>query len=160
MRRLGRWTQRRSADAVERCRQLHQRTGFVFALLVLYVQLKLRVYGWGETVWWGAQGYLAALLICLPYLALCAWGSAMLDSPFASLAVCFLLVGIPVLLVKTMKTAVPVLGDTWERLLPWGWKYDLLAPELGSRLAAYGMMLVFTALFLWLGARTFSKRDV
>lgn len=53
-------------------------------------------------------------------------------------------------------------GDlSWlQRLTPWGWKYELLSGKLQIRSMAYLAMAGFTGLFLWLGLRSFEKRDL
>ena len=50
--------------------------------------------------------------------------------------------------------------DWLERLLPWGWKYELLSRDAGRRLLASVVMLGFAAAFLWLGGRHFRRRDL
>ena len=44
------------------------------------------------------------------------------------------------------------------RLLPWGWKYDLLSVDMGTRLGAYGMMIAFTAIFYGLAITVGANR--
>jgi len=132
----------------------------MIALLLAYVGLKLQVYGWDALLAWGAQGYVAVLLLTLPYLALCSWISAAIDSPFGSLVLCLVVTGGPVAVLAGTSMVARFDFDTWARVLPWGWKYELLSGDAGTRLAAVGMMLVFTAFFFLLGLRTFHKRDL
>jgi hypothetical protein len=91
---------------------------------------------------------------------MCAWISAAIDSPFGSLVLCMLLAGMPVAFLAALSSAINVDYGELIRVLPWGWKYDLLHGEIGTRLLAIGIMLAFTALFLLLGLRTFHKRDL
>ncbi len=64
-------------------------------LLVLYIQLRLGIYQ-GLSLWmWSFQGAIAFFIVCLPIIALCAWVSSSIDSPFGSLVLCLLAVGIP-----------------------------------------------------------------
>ncbi len=133
----------------------------VFVLIVFYIAFKFRIYPGGELVAWGLQGFLAILLLVLPYIAMCAWFSSMLDSAFGSLAVCLTAAGLPIIFLSLADKIAVSTDLSWlVRLIPWGWKYDLLAQDVGTRLLAYGVMLGFTALFLGLGFLTFSKRDL
>jgi ABC-type transport system involved in multi-copper enzyme maturation permease subunit len=133
----------------------------VFVILVLYVYFKLGVYGFGETVLWSVQGYFACLATMVPFLALCAWVSCLIDSAFGALAISLLLVGFPVAILKVAGYAIPPGDHAWlERLTPWGWKYDLLSVDLGMRMLAFLVMGGFTALFLMLGMRRFARRDL
>ena len=132
----------------------------VFVILALYVGFKFSIYGFGEIFMWSAQGYVACVFLVLPYLALCAWVSSMIDSAFGALAVSLLLTGFPIIFLKLLDVAIK--GDQgWlERLTPWGWKYDLLSGDIATRVIGYGMMVAFTVLFLFLGIRHFTKRDL
>ena len=100
------------------------------------------------------------MFVSLPYVAMCAWLSGLIDSPFGALTICLLLTGFPVLFLSLLSTALRVEVADLHRILPWGWKYDLLSADVGTRFAAYGVMLAFTSLFLWLGLRSFQKRDL
>ena len=132
----------------------------VLVLVLLYVGLKLKVYPVGDLAAWGLQGYLALVLLSLPYLAMCAWISASIESPFGSLVLCHMLVGAPLALLSALSFAIHTPFSALTRFLPWGWKYDLLSGEPTKRLLAIAVMLGFTALFLLLGFRTFHKRDL
>jgi hypothetical protein len=90
-----------------------------------------------------------------------------LDSAFASLAICLLVMGFTVLLLSLFQSMGTITmhmkpGDlNWlQRLTPWGWKYELLSGKVATRSLAYLAMAGFTGLFLWLGLRTFEKRDL
>jgi hypothetical protein len=132
----------------------------VLAVVVLYLALKLRIYDAGALAAWGVQGYLALVIGALPYLAICSWISAAIDSPFGSLVLCLLLTGLPIVFMLALAGAVQVDYDTLVRFLPWGWKHDLLHGEPLKRLLAIGVMLGFTSLFTLLGLRTFHRRDL
>jgi len=140
---------------------------FTMAVVALYLQFKVGIYS-GADIWmWSLQGLVAILALSLPYAALCAWFSAILDSAFGALAICLLVTGFTVLLI-TLFQSVGTLslnmqpGDlSWlQRLTPWGWKYELLSGKLQIRSMAYLAMAGFTGLFLWLGLRSFEKRDL
>jgi ABC-type transport system involved in multi-copper enzyme maturation permease subunit len=130
-------------------------------VVLLYVGLKLRVYDVGALVTWGAQCVLALCLVALPYVALCAWISGSVSSTWASLALCAVgSVGPPVVFLIVARSA-PAGDLAWiSKLVPFGWKWDLLSHDLGTRLLGYGAMLGFTAIFLALGLRTFRRRDL
>ena len=140
---------------------------FTMAVVALYLQFKVGIYS-GVDIWmWSLQGLFAILALSLPYAALCAWFSAMLDSAFGALAICLLVAGFTVLLI-TLFQSVGTLSlnmkqgdlDWLQRLTPWGWKYELLSGKLQIRSMAYLAMAGFTGLFLWLGLRSFERRDL
>jgi len=133
----------------------------VFAVLAiaLYIGLKLQIYGGMDMFVWSLQGLFALIAISLPYVALCAWFSAANDSPMVSLVICTLVIGGVVL-------AALVAAQAWEPayairyLLPWGIQNRLLAPGMGAVLLTAGGCLIYTAVFAWLGARKFQRRDL
>jgi ABC-type transport system involved in multi-copper enzyme maturation permease subunit len=135
-------------------------TAVLVGLLLLYVGFKLQVYSPGALVSWGLQGLVALVFTALPYIALCAWISAAIDSPFGSLMLCLLFTTMSWALIRGFAVPLKYDSDVAGKILPWGWKYELLSGDVGTRLAAIGMMLAFTALFLLLGLRTFHKRDL
>ncbi|MFP6874275.1 MAG: hypothetical protein VCA55_12305 [Verrucomicrobiales bacterium] len=136
-------------------------------VIILYVQFKVGVYP-GMDLWlWGFQGLAAVFFLSLPYIALCAWISCLLDSAFGSLAICLLISGfslvilymLKLVLVTSMKVDPESLG--WlSQTLPWGWKYELLHGDPGVRMMAMLVMIAFTLAFLFLGLRHFQKRDL
>lgn len=132
----------------------------LMVLVLLYVGLKLNLYGFGELMGSGLQGTLALLFLSLPYIAMCGWLSSLFDSAFASLAICLLMVGGPIVAFKVIDAASRTDLEWLQRLLPWGWKYELLSGDIGTRLLAYGVMLGFTAFFMALGMRHFHRRDL
>lgn len=133
----------------------------LLVLVLMYVGLKLRLYEFSALLGSGSTAFFALLFLCLPYIALCGWLSSLFESAFGSLAVCLVAVGGPILLFKLLDTLAVAFDLGWLlRLLPWGWKYDLLSGEIGTRLLAYGVMLGFTALFFFLGMRHFRRRDL
>lgn len=134
--------------------------GLLVAVLVIYVGAKFNIYPAMDLFLWGLQGFVALMLLALPYVAMCAWISALMDSPFGSLSICLLLTGFPIAFLKMLNFATKSKADWLDRLLPWGWKYDLLAGDLGTRLLAYAAMLGFTGFFLAIGLRGFRRRDL
>ncbi|MDF1702457.1 MAG: hypothetical protein P1V36_15005 [Planctomycetota bacterium] len=129
-------------------------------LVLLYVGLKLNLYSFGALMGSGVQGFLALLFLSLPYITLCGWVSSLFDSAFASLAICLGLGGAPIIAISAIDANTHADLEWLERLLPWGWKYELLSGDIGTRLTAYAVMLGFTLLFLLLGMRHFNRRDL
>ena len=136
-------------------------------VIVLYVQFKVGAYT-GLGLWlWGFQGLIAIFFLSLPYTAICAWFSCMLDTPFGSLTICLLFTGfslaflyiIKMTLTGSMNVDSESLGWLFKTM-PWGWKYELLHGSIGVRVSAILAMLGFTAAFLFLGLRHFNKRDL
>ena len=136
-------------------------------VIVLYVQFKVGAYT-GAGLWlWGFQGLIAIFFLSLPYTAICAWFSCMLDTPFGSLTICLLFSGFSLTLLYALKmTLIGSMNVDPESLgwlfktMPWGWKYELLHGAPMVRVAAILAMLSFTAAFLFLGLRHFNKRDL
>ncbi|MFL2480288.1 MAG: hypothetical protein ACJ0K4_12135 [Verrucomicrobiales bacterium] len=141
-------------------------TGTILVIL-LYMQFKVGAYPVMDLWLWGFQGLTAVFLLSLPYIALCAWFSCMLDTPFGSLTICLMISGFSLallyLLKMTLVSSMNVDSDSLEWLfktMPWGWKYELLHGAPMVRIAAILAMLGFTAAFLFLGLRHFNKRDL
>lgn len=131
----------------------------LFAILALYMAIKIDVHPAGDMVLWTLQGYLRMMVFVLPYIALCAWVSAMIDSPFGSLAISLMFVYLIPLIVK-MGTNINESVAYAQYVTPWGFKYWLLQPVGGQFFGGIAAMLGFTALFLFLGHTNFKKRDL
>jgi hypothetical protein len=131
----------------------------VIVTIALYLGIKVGVYGGAAIASWSLQGFLAVAVSGLPYVALCAWISAARDSAMSSLVVSNAVIGAVLL-------APAIAGFAWEParyavyLLPWGVQNDLLGPSVGTVAVAIGACAVYTAVFSWLGARTFERRDL
>lgn len=131
----------------------------VLAIVFLYLVFKADFYPAGTVFLWMLQGYVAMILLSLPYIALCAWMSAVLDQPFGTLAICQLLMIFPPVFVALAKQIEPNLACIgW--VLPWAFKYTLLHPNILYFLGAALYMLVQTAFFMFLGLRHFQTRDL
>jgi len=132
---------------------------FAIATITLYVGLKLKIYGGWELTSWALQGYIALTLQALPYIALCAWLSAMNDGAMLSMIVCSLVIGGVILFAYLG-------GKLWEParyldwLLPWNVHNDLLHHDLWRILKAGGVCILYTIAYLFLGHRHFAKRDL
>ncbi len=143
------------------CKSLFVSCTILFLVMLVFVGLKFsKIYGFGNILAWVLQGYVACLVLSLPYLALCGWISSASGQSVASLVMCLLAVGIPIIGLKYLNGQIP--GDqAWlDRLLPWGWKYDSLSPDMMTRLVAVTVLLAMTAFFLFLGIRAFHRRDL
>lgn len=131
----------------------------LFTILGIYMAAKIKVHPAGDMLLWMGQGYLRMLLFTLPYVALCAWISAMMESAFAALAISLLLAFFLPLFLGIAGSFESVVKYA-QFITPWGWKYWLLEPLGGRLFAGIGAMFGFTAIFLWLGHRTFTRRDL
>jgi ABC-2 family transporter protein len=133
--------------------------GLLVATIALYLGLKVRIYDPGALTLWSLRGYLALAILTVPYVALCAWISACIDSPFGSLTISNLIV-IGVLLFAAIGTISHESFRAVLFLLPWGLQNHLLHPSplhfVGATLACAG----YTAVFLYLGHRHFLRRDL
>lgn len=133
---------------------------FALVLVVLlYLVLKARFYPTGDVVAWMAIGFAALAVFALPYVALCAWISAASDSPFVSLVISQLVIGFVPLIAYMAGKVEPKLAYL-SYAMPWGFKFKLLHPAFVQFGGAALAMLAFTAVFLWLGAWSFQRRDL
>jgi ABC-type transport system involved in multi-copper enzyme maturation permease subunit len=131
----------------------------LIATIALYVGLKLQIYDFGELFTWSAMGFAALAVLTLPYVALCSWISSAIDSPFGSLTVSSLIIGVvPLFAVIGRMTWEPVAYVNY--VLPWGIQNNLLHHSAGNVAIATAACLGYTVLFLTLGYRHFSKRDL
>jgi ABC-2 type transport system permease protein len=132
----------------------------LFLILAIYMAAKVKVHPAGDMVLWLGQGYLRVMLFTLPYIAVCAWVSCAIDSPFGSLVLALMATYLFPLIVgrgAALNSSVGYLNY----LTPWGWKYWLLEPIASAHfLGAAVAMLAFGAGFLFLGMRYFKKRDL
>ena len=133
--------------------------GILFAILALYMALKVNVHPPGDMVAWLAQGYVRLLIFSLPYIALCSWISANIDSAFGSLVVCLLVAYMFPLLVG-MAGNINANAHYLQYLTPWGYKYWLLCPLNAKFFGGVAIMLGFTGVFVTLGLKSFTTRDL
>jgi ABC-type transport system involved in multi-copper enzyme maturation permease subunit len=131
----------------------------MFAIVAIYMAIKIDVHPTGDMLLWTAQGYLRMMIFVLPYIAMCAWISSAIDSAFGSLAINLMLAYLIPMVMGIGKNINEVVGYG-QYLTPWGFKYWLLEP-IGPRFfLGILAMLGFTALFLFLGHKNFRKRDL
>ena len=131
----------------------------VMAIVWLYLILNFEIYSRGEVTAWMARGTLVTVLFALPHVAICSWVSTLFGSRFGALAMCYgMIAGIPIV-VAVLASKMDALDYAWFAV-PWGHKYAMLDPSWGHALLSMAAMIGFTALFVFLGARFFQRRDV
>lgn len=133
--------------------------GLLVATIALYLGLKVRIYEPMALTLWSLRGFLALAILTVPYVALCAWISAHVDSPFASLSISNVII-VGVLLFAWIGSIQWEEFDAVLYLLPWGFQNHLLHPSPLHFAAALGGCLLQTAVFLYLGHRHFLRRDL
>ena len=132
---------------------------FAIATITLYVGLKLKIYGGWELTAWAMHGYVALSLQALPYIALCAWISAMNEGGMLSMVVCsFAIGGVVLFAFLAAKLWGPAHYIDW--LLPWNAHNDLIHHNFKHVLRGGLICVAYTAAYLFLGQRYFSKRDL
>jgi ABC-type transport system involved in multi-copper enzyme maturation permease subunit len=131
----------------------------LFAILAVYMAVKINVHPPGDMILWTIQGYLRMMVFVLPYIAMCAWISAAIDSPFGSLAINLMFAYLIPLMIGFGKNINEAVGYG-QYITPWGFKYWLLQPAGGQFFLGILAMFGFTALFTFLGHTNFRKRDL
>ena len=99
------------------------------------------------------------MVFTLPYVCLCSWISAAVDSAFAALALALLLAFFAPLFLA-IAANINDSAKYAQFITPWGFKYWLLEPVGAKLVGGIGAALGFSSLFLWLGHRTFTTRDL
>jgi len=136
------------------------------ATVFLYMAFKIDVYPRGEVGLWILQGWVAMVLLALPYVAMCATVSACIDSPFVSLVVVQAIIGVVPLVVWFGQLATAATPDTaaaigWAHwVMPWPLKFRLLYPDPLMQTLAGAGCVAYAAAYLWIGLRLFQKRDL
>jgi ABC-2 type transport system permease protein len=134
----------------------------LFLILGIYMALRVKVHAPDEMVLWLLQGYLRLQLLVLPYIAICAWVSSAIDSPFGSLMISLMMAYLfPFIIGFAGKTTGNDSISYAQYLTPWGYKYWLLEPVGSAKFfGGVGVMLAFTVGLIWLGMNFFKKRDL
>lgn len=137
-------------------------TSLLTVLMVIgYLALRYDFYKVGDLVTWGLYGWGALSVLSLPYLALCTWISTSVASPFGALAIAEMAIGLPIVAINYAQIISTKSKLDWlDRLTPWGWRFDLLNPDLAKVGIAVAVMLGFFLLFAFLGTRHFLRRDL
>jgi len=131
----------------------------IFAVFGLYLMVKVRFYPAGDVTWWLVQGFVDCAIYVMPWVAFCAWISASVEIPFLVLVICELGLLFWTILVYILKGKAAWMAYAGFGT-PWGWKWWLFDPSIGTWLGGAAAMLGFTALFTWMGLRTFHRRDL
>jgi len=132
----------------------------VFVIVAAFMIGTITMYPAADMILWLAEGYLRLAVLALPYTALCAWLSGAIDSPFGTLAIALAVILLVPAILGMAGTINPEVGDVLAYFHPGGYKWWLLHPSPGKGLAGTGVMVGFAALFTWLGARHFERRDL
>jgi len=131
----------------------------LFIILGLYMALRVHVHPPGEMMLWLAQGYLRLVVFSLPYIALCAWVSCAIDSPFASLVLALLVAYLLPMMIG-IASGINDAARYAQYVTPWGYKWWLLAPVGPELLGGVAVMVGFAAVFVAAGLKYFSVRDL
>lgn len=131
----------------------------IVAIVTLYLGFNIGIYGWGELLGWAAWGVLAMTLMTLPYVALFGWISSAVDTPVGSFTLCLAVVGgVPLVALLGGNAWEPL---SWARYLsPWGVQHQLMHYDVLHVVGAAAACLGYTAAFVFLGHRHFSRRDL
>jgi ABC-type transport system involved in multi-copper enzyme maturation permease subunit len=106
---------------------------------------------------WGLQGWMALVVISLPYLALTTWFSLVVRTS----GMVFIL---SLLVTTALIVGTKILGSQleleWlEKLSPWGWKYGLFHPQITTVIASLSVLLLFTCTLLAAARFRLVRRD-
>jgi len=131
----------------------------VLATIVVYMGIRLDFYSWSELVFWGLNGWIALVILSLPYVALCGWISGAVDSAFTALVLGIaVIVGVPLFAMLGKLALEEAHYVRW--LLPWGIQNRLLHYSTAQAGLAALACLGYAAVFLTLGYRHFARRDL
>jgi hypothetical protein len=131
----------------------------LLGVVFLYLVFKADFYSPASVGLWLLHGYFALALLALPYIALCSWISAAMDSPFLALVVCQLIALFPIVFVA-FATGIDSSLQYLGYVTPWPLKFKLLHHNPLQLAGAALAMVLFTVLFLGLGMRHFQRRDL
>lgn len=131
----------------------------IIATITFYLGVKIRIYPAGPLILWALHGFGALAVLMLPYIALCSWISASVDSPFLSLVLSKLIIG-GLLLFAFLASLAWNPAMYLKYALPWGLQNHLLHPELTHSLGTALACLAYTAVFGFLGYHRFETRDL
>lgn len=133
-------------------------------IVVLYLGLKIRIYAWGDLLIWGAWAVVAYAIVSLPYVAFYSWMSGKLNSPFISFLVCVIGASVgPILSMfgRFGGTLEPLRHVSHLKYIsPWGVQSYLFHPDAASVALGTAGCLAYAGIFLFLGLRSFSRRDL
>jgi hypothetical protein len=131
----------------------------LFAVVGIFFVAQLDFYSASDVFLWMLRGFWVVAIYSLPYVAFCALISCAVGSPFGSLALSYMFIGITPLLIWFG-------AKQWEPLqhlgyaMPWSYRLRLFDPDIVVMLTSVAAMLAFTVVFLFLGLRHFERRDL
>lgn len=131
----------------------------LFIVLGVYVVAKIDVHPKGDMLLWLAGGYIRLILFALPYMALCAWVSGAVSSPFGSLVLALVFAYVWPLFVALGSQQQEAFSYA-QYVTPWGYKWWLFSERAWMVGLGAVVMLAFTAVLIVLGLRHFRKRDL
>ena len=131
----------------------------LFAVLGIYILAKIHVHPPGAMAAWLVGGYFRMLLFSLPYIAMCAWLSGSIDSPFGSLVLSLTVAYVWPLFVAIGSAQAHAFGYLGY-LTPWSFKWWLFSERVWMVGVGALAMLGFTALLVGFGLSRFKKRDM
>lgn len=124
-----------------------------------YIVFKMKFYPASDVAIWVLQGWFAIAILALPYIALCAWFSAVNDGPFVALVIILLIVGgVPLFVWIGSKSFEQFQYAGY--VMPWPLKFNLLHPNPGIFFASIVGLVAQTIVYLGLGMASFQKRDL
>ncbi len=131
----------------------------LFSVVAIFFIAQADFYSAGDVLIWMLRGFFVVAIYSLPYVAFCAFISCAIGSPFGSLALSYMFIGLtPLLIWFGAKQWEP--AEYLNYGMPWAYRLRLFDPDLGVMLTAVAAMLGFTALFLFAGLRHFERRDL
>jgi hypothetical protein len=131
----------------------------IIAVVGIYLMIKVPFYSSGDMFLALLRGWFMCAIFALPWVALCAWISALIPMPFLSLLVSAGGLAFWVIINAIARSKADA-AEYVSYLTPWGFKWWLYSANIGKVLGGVAIMLAFTALFVFLGLRYFNRRDV
>jgi ABC-type transport system involved in multi-copper enzyme maturation permease subunit len=137
-------------------------SALISLILVLFVAafISLKFPGFDPLglIGWGFKGWVALVIISLPYLALTTWLSLYVRTTAMVFVLSWLITTGAIVGFKVMATQF---SAPWiEGLSPWAWKYGLFHPDPSRFFTSLAIFLGFTLLLLVLARFRFHRRDV
>ncbi len=136
-------------------------SAIVSLILVLFVAafIATRLPGFDPLLLllWGLQGWMALVVISLPYLALTTWLSLVVRTSGMVFILSLLFTTALIVITKVLGGYLEL---SWlEKLSPWGWKYGLFHPEMSTLLTSLSVLLLFALALLAAARYRLVRRD-
>ncbi len=132
---------------------------FLFVVVGIFFIAQIDIYSAGDVILWMLRGLFVVAIYSLPYVAFCAFISCAIGSPFGSLALSYMFIGVTPLLIWFAEKQWEPAGYLGYAM-PWNYRLRLFDPDPVTMLTAVAAMLGFTALFMFVGIRHFDRRDL